>query len=114
DLIKREEINDLFGAASDAFNEEVPELTPSKVGKSGWSNWVKGIFELNKGSDIEMRDAYNPEEIEKANEVLAKRRDIYEQVTTEASKLVKQMDELELADAFADLKIGRASCRERE
>ena len=103
DLIKREEINDLFGAASDAFNEEVPELTPSKVGKSGWSNWVKGIFELNKGSDIEMRDAYNPEEIEKANEVLAKRRDIYEQVTTEASKLVKQMDELELADAFADL-----------
>lgn len=103
DLIKREEVNDLFGSAQDAFNEDIPEMTPSKVGKSGWSNWVKGIFETNKGSGIDMRDAYNPEEIEKTNEALAKRKEIYSQVSSEVNKLASASDKLELKDAFADL-----------
>ena len=103
DLIKREEVNDLFGSAQDAFNEDIPEMTPSKVGKSGWSNWVKGIFETNKGSGIDMRDAYSPEEIEKTNEALAKRKEIYSQVSSEVKKLASASDELELSDAFADL-----------
>ena len=103
DLIKREEINDLFGAASDALNQDVPELKPSKVGKSGWSNWVKSIFETNKGSDIDMRDAYNPEEIDKTNEALSQIRDTYNQVSSEVVKLAAASDELELSDAFSDL-----------
>lgn len=103
DLIKREEVNDLFGSAQDAFNEDIPEMTPSKVGKSGWSNWVKGIFESNKGSGIDMRDAYNSEEIEKTNEALAKRKEIYSQVSSEVKKLASASDKLELKDAFADL-----------
>ena len=103
DLIKREEINDLFGAASDALNQDVPELKPSKVGKSGWSNWVKSIFETNKGSDIDMRDAYNPEEIDKTNEALSQIRETYNQVSSEVVKLAAASDELELSDAFSDL-----------
>ena len=100
DLIKREEINELFGAAKDAFDEEVPDLKPSKYGKSGWSNfWTKATTP----NDVTVREEYNPEEIEKANEVYAKRRDIFEQVTGVAEKLVGQMDELELSDALSDL-----------
>ena len=99
DLIKQEELSNLFGSAREANDVEEPELKPRKLTLNNWGERVKATYDENYTPIYE----YDQGEVDKANEVIAKRIEIYKTASDEIADLVKNMDKLELTDAFASM-----------
>src|SRR5699024_6430616 len=99
DLIKQEELSNLFGAAREANDVEEPELKPRKLTLNNWGERVKATYDENYTPIYE----YDQGEVDKANEVIAKRIEIYKTASDEIADLVRNMDKLELTDAFASM-----------